>query len=104
MFVVSGEPRPGPLRVGGRGWGRPEPGLSSAWQTCCANAKLPTYRKFIQIYILDSGLQVRRTVGRARHPGPSAAARNPCNFKSKCPSRAQFEPSQCNQASCFWLI
>ena len=70
MLVVSGEPGPGPLRVGGRGWGRPEPGLSSAWQTCCANAKLPTYRKFIQIYIY-----IGFRPSSSAHSGPGPAPR-----------------------------
>ena len=55
-----------------------------------ARERLEAGNLFRYIYILgiDSGCAGAPSSSAhwARHPGPSAAARKPCNFKSKCPS------------------
>jgi len=82
MLVVSGEPRPGPLRVGGRGWGRPEPGLSSAWQTCCANANLQ--KIYSDIYI-GFGPSSSAHSGPGPAPRPFGSSPKPLQFQIEMP-------------------
>jgi len=74
-----------PLR---RRLGRPPP--PSRPRCPPARERLEAGNLFRYIYILgiDSGCAGAPSSSAhwARHPGPSAAARKPCNFKSKCPS------------------
>ena len=60
-------------------------------QTCfAAQSRVPISRKFIQKYTFNvryaAVLGLRGSASRAGTSAAAAAAQNPCNFKSKCPS------------------